>query len=64
MAASASKFDLDPGEAWHCCLLYALEDGDQTFPAPHECADDHQKTRHAETLSDWLQVGAQNPHQQ
>jgi glycogen debranching enzyme len=48
------EIDLDPGEAWHCCLLYALEDGDQTFPAPRECADDHQKTRHAETLSDWL----------
>jgi glycogen debranching enzyme len=48
------EIDLGPGEAWHCCLLYALEDGDQTFPAPRECADDHQKTRHAETLSDWL----------
>ncbi len=48
------EIDLGPGEAWHCCLLYALEDGDQTFPAPRECADDHQKTRHAETLADWL----------
>jgi glycogen debranching enzyme len=49
------EINLDPGEAWHCCLLYALEDGDRSFPAPHECADDHQKTHHAETLSDWLQ---------
>ena len=48
------EIDLEPGEAWHCCLLYALEDGDQTFPAPRECADNHQNTRHAETLSDWL----------
>jgi glycogen debranching enzyme len=48
------EIDLDPGDAWHCCLLYALEDGDRSYLAPHECADDHQKTHHAETLSDWL----------
>ena len=38
----------------HCCLLYALEDGERSFPAPQQCADDHQRTRHAETVSDWL----------
>ena len=48
------EINLDPGDAWHCCLLYALEDGGRSFPAPHECAGDHQKTHHAETLSDWL----------
>jgi glycogen debranching enzyme len=48
------EIDLDLGDAWHCCLLYALEDGDRSYLAPHECADDHQKTHHAETLSDWL----------
>ena len=48
------EIDLEPGDAWHCCLLYALEDGDQSFQAPRECADDHRKTRHAETLADWL----------
>jgi glycogen debranching enzyme len=48
------EINLDPGEAWHCCLLYALEDGERSFPAPQQCADDHQRTRHAETLSDWL----------
>jgi glycogen debranching enzyme len=31
-----------------------LEDGDRSFSAPRECASDHQKTYHAETLSDWL----------
>jgi glycogen debranching enzyme len=50
------EIDLDPGEAWHCCLLYTLEDGDRAFEPPHHCVDDHQKTRHAETLSDWLGV--------
>jgi glycogen debranching enzyme len=48
------EIDLDPGEAWHCCLLYTLEDGDRSFEPPNHCADEHQKTRHAETLSDWL----------
>ena len=48
------EIDLEPGDAWHCCLLYALEDGDRSFQAPRECADDHQKTRHAETMADWL----------
>lgn len=45
---------LDPGEAWHCCLLYTLEDGEQNFRPLPNCVDQHQKTRHAETLSDWL----------
>ena len=50
------EIDLDPGEAWHCCLLYTLEDGDRLFEPPHHCANEHQKTRHAETLSDWLEA--------
>jgi glycogen debranching enzyme len=49
------EIGLEPGEAWHCCLLYNLEDGNRQFAAPDNCADDHEKTRHAETLSDWLQ---------
>jgi glycogen debranching enzyme len=49
------EISLEPGEAWHCCLLYALEDGDRHFAAPEECVDDHERTRHAEALSDWLQ---------
>jgi glycogen debranching enzyme len=47
---------LDPGEAWHCCLLYTLEDGDRSFPPLHECVDQHEKTQHAERLADWLQA--------
>ncbi len=49
------EISLDPGEAWHCCLLYTLEDGDQHFAPPDNCVDDHERTRHAEALSDWLQ---------
>jgi glycogen debranching enzyme len=47
---------LQPGEAWHTCLLYALEDGEQPYPAPRECVAESAKSRHAETLSQWLQT--------
>jgi len=50
------EVDLNPGEIWHCCLLYTLEDGKQTFPPLNDCADQHQTTHHAEALSDWLQA--------
>jgi len=50
------EVDLNPGETWHCCLLYTLEDGKRTFPPLEDCADQHQKTHHAEALSDWLQA--------
>src|SRR5712671_4860771 len=45
---------LDPGEAWHGCLLYTLADGKRSFAPPNDCADQHHKSHHAETLSDWL----------
>jgi glycogen debranching enzyme len=48
------EVDLDAGEAWHCCLLYTLEDGKRLFAPLAECADQHQTTHHAEALSDWL----------
>jgi glycogen debranching enzyme len=47
---------LQPGEAWHTCLLYALEDGEHPYPAPSECVAESAKSRHAETLSQWLQT--------
>jgi glycogen debranching enzyme len=48
------EIGLDPGEAWHCCLLYTLEDGERSFAPPDHCVDQHHKSHHAETLSDWL----------
>ena len=48
------EVSLAPGEAWHCCLLYSLADGDRPFPAPHHCVSDSHKLGHAETLADWL----------
>jgi glycogen debranching enzyme len=49
------EIDIDPGASWHSCLFYTLTDGDRTFAAPSDCVDQHHKSQHAETLSDWLQ---------
>ncbi len=45
---------LEPGEPWHCCLLYTLTDADRHLPPPTDCIGDGHKSRHAETLADWL----------
>src|SRR5262245_962404 len=47
---------LQPGEAWHTCLLYNLEDGEQHSHAPRDCVEAAAKSRHAETLAHWLQT--------
>jgi len=48
------EIGLNPGESWHCCLLYTLEDGERSFAPLDDCVDRHEKSRHAETLADWL----------
>ena len=50
------EVSLAPGEAWHCCLLYSLRDGDRHFAAPEHCVSDSHKLGHAETLADWLRT--------
>src|SRR5271166_5766711 len=50
------EVSLAPGEAWHCCLLYSLTDGERQFPPPHPCVSDSDKLQHAETLADWLRT--------
>src|SRR6266550_5029155 len=49
------EIDLDPGEAWHCCLLYILEDGKRNLTPLNDCVDQHQKSHLAKALTDWLQ---------
>lgn len=44
------EVQLDPGQTWHCCLLYDLVDGNRQFHAPHNCA--HEGHNH----SDWQQT--------
>jgi glycogen debranching enzyme len=45
---------LKPGEPWHCCLRYTLADGDRHVASPNNCVGHSHKSRHAETLADWL----------
>ena len=45
---------LQPREAWHACLLYTLEDGEERLDAPSECFEQLHKSHHSETMADWL----------
>src|SRR5436305_991944 len=45
---------LEPGEDWHCCLLYALANGDRHFAPPRKCIGRSHKSPRAETIADWL----------
>jgi glycogen debranching enzyme len=47
---------LRPGQAWHACLLYTLEDGEQQLRAPPDCLGQNHKSRHSETMADWLET--------
>jgi glycogen debranching enzyme len=47
---------LGPGEAWHACLLYTLEDGAKRWAPPRGCGEEHHRSHHAETLTDWLRT--------
>src|SRR6201993_3856599 len=47
---------LQPGEGWHTCLAYALEDAEQELHAPHDCLGESQKSRHYPTMAEWLKT--------
>jgi glycogen debranching enzyme len=47
---------LKPGEAWHACLLYALDDSDKHFDAPQYCVVHSQKSPQGEALADWMRT--------
>src|SRR6202022_22834 len=46
---------LKPGEPWHCCLRYTLTDGDRHLASPPHCVGHSHRSRHAETMADWLE---------
>lgn len=46
--------ELEAGEAWHCCLMYTLEDDGLVFAPSEDCVDEHKRSRHAEAMTDWL----------
>ena len=47
---------LQPREAWHACLLYLLEDGEQRFHAPHDCVGEGRRSRYSLTTTEWLKT--------
>ncbi len=47
---------LEPGAAWHCCLLYTLTDGERHVSGPHACIGQAHKSHQAETLAAWLRT--------
>ena len=49
---------LEPGDAWHTCLLYTLKDSNKYSVPPRNCTERHPASRHAETVADWLQTVA------
>jgi hypothetical protein len=50
------EVDLQPGERWHTCLLYTLEDGAARFSPPHACIDRCGQSQHGEAMAEWLQT--------
>ena len=45
---------LQPGEAWHACLHYTLEDGTQHFAPTDDCIAEYERSHHADTMAAWL----------
>jgi glycogen debranching enzyme len=45
---------LQPGEAWHTCLHYTLEDGTQQYLPTDNCIADCESSHHADTMAAWL----------
>jgi len=45
---------LQPSEIWHACLLYTLEDGEQSFHASDECVENGGNSHQHATMSEWL----------
>ena len=52
------EIDLQPGEGWHACLLYTLEDGAARFSPPRACIDRSEESPHGEVMAEWLQAVA------
>lgn len=44
---------LEPGQIWHCCMLYDLLDGKQRYPAPHETTSQCHRSLHAQSIEEW-----------
>ena len=49
---------LQPGEDWHTCLLYALDDGEQRLGAPRNCVGSARNPPHIAPTAEWLKTVA------
>ena len=47
---------LEPGKAWHACLLYTLEDRQQELHAPRDCVGKTHESRLFPTMAEWLKT--------
>jgi glycogen debranching enzyme len=47
------SIDLEPGAAWHSCLLYDLVDGVRHYSAPPECSAECHDTPLRRSLDEW-----------
>ena len=50
------EISLEPGQTWHTCILYSLEDGARDFGAPRSCLEHREEDEHAENIADWLRT--------
>jgi glycogen debranching enzyme len=44
---------LDPGQTWHCCLVYDLIDGNRHFHGPHDCTHGAYAEQHSSMHTEW-----------
>src|SRR5260370_35379333 len=49
---------VQPTDAWHACLLYEFEDGEQLFHASRHCVGTSYKSRHSQAMSRSLKMMA------
>jgi glycogen debranching enzyme len=47
------EVELDPGEAWHACLLYSISDGHKIYEAPLGCVDGDTEAAAGQHLHQW-----------
>jgi glycogen debranching enzyme len=47
------EVDLQPGAAWHSCLLYELGNGEVRFEAPQHCIANCNRSETGQRLEDW-----------
>jgi glycogen debranching enzyme len=44
---------IDPGQTWHCCLIYDLVDGNRHFHGPQDCTNGAHAANHSDDHTDW-----------